>query len=179
MKAHFVLALAAASALTACGQGPSAPQPSRVFGKFDMAPDFLKVDKVGFNDGDFKADGANDTAFTVELTAPVRALFVVVTTADGAPTGDFQADTLVGQEPEPKELTGKGVTQGKSTVGIAVFEGDKLLSKPDGSLPALSAGPHALVIYTSAPAGLKFGTYFRLYAELPDKSFAVGPIIKY
>lgn len=171
--------LIAGTGITACGKGPSAPAQSPVFAKLDLAPDFMKVDKVGFNDGDLKSDGANDAAFVVNLEAPVSALFVVVTNAEGEPTGEYQADTLVGQEPEPKELAGKGATQGKATVGIGVYEGDKLLSKKDGGLPTLSAGPHSLVLYASAPAGLKFGTYFRVYAQMPDKSFAVGPIVKY
>ena len=170
-----------ATAIAGCAGGAvSEPRaasnatPARVVA-VSMAADSSKVDKVGASDGALQPDGTPDLAVRVELEGPITALFLVGTDANGEPSGKFQADTLIGQEEMPKELS---VAQtGKATAGLAVFEGERLLNKPDGSLPPLAGGPHTVTLYVNA-ASVTGDTGLRVYALGPDKRLTAGSVIR-
>lgn len=134
---------------------------------FARGADTGKVDKVGMADGSLKPDGQKDASFTLKLTGPVDALFLTGVDKTGEPMGEFQADTLVGNETMPNELA-KHMKGGK-TLGMAVFEGDKMLNAPDGSIRGkLTAGEHSVTLYIANVAGIKPGKSVRVYAQMPD-----------
>jgi hypothetical protein len=109
-----------------------------------LAPDAFKVDKVGGGDGSVDPNGVPDAVFTATIEGPVLGLILVAKDAHDAPIAQW--DTLTGKDTLP---TGAGLysTHGDSTAGIVVYEGDVRLTRTDGSLPPLAAGPHTLVLY--------------------------------
>jgi hypothetical protein len=184
----FIVA-ALVACVTACGGEPKEPKvpgptttttttttagaEKTAITSFAKAPDFLKVDKVGGSDGALKPDGNMDAAYTLEIDGPVTALFVLSSDASGTPTGDYDADTLVGGQDIPKEV---GVTlKGHSTAGLGVFEGDKLVSAPDGSLN-LGPGKHKLTVYFANTGVLVPGASVVVFAQGADKAVVKGPV---
>jgi hypothetical protein len=164
---------AAPSASASASAGPAAPKAS--FVSAARAPTSGKVDKVGERDGDFKPDKVKDLVIDVEYDGPAVAFYLASTDKEGTPTGDFEADTLVGNQEFPPEIA-PTLNGGKYTAGIAVFEGEKLLNAKDGSLPALPEGKHKLALHVSsknAPTGA-----LRIFASLADKSVVKSAIVK-
>lgn len=145
---------------------------------FARGADTGKVDKVGMADGSLKPDGQKDASFAIKLTGPVDAFFIAPVDKTGEPTGDFQADTLVGKETMPNELA-KHMHGGK-TLGIAVYEGDKLLNGADGSLRGkIGAGEHTLTLYIVNAPSIKPGKAVRVYAQMPDGTLVAStPLAK-
>jgi hypothetical protein len=142
------------------------------------APDSLKTDKVGGSDGALKPDGSPDFALNVDLDGPVSAIFLLGVDAKGEPTGDYQADTITGLDQLPKDFP-IAVRAGMLTAGIGVWEGDKMLSKNDGSIEPLGPGPHKLTLYVASTGVLKPGeSHVRIYVSRPDKSVVKGPFTK-
>jgi hypothetical protein len=139
------------------------------------SPDSRKVDKVGGTDGALSPDGTKDVVCIADVEGPATALFIAAVTSKGEPTGDFQADTLVGGQALPIELSLAGAA-GKESAGLVAFEGDKLLNAPDGSLRALSPGPHKLTIYMNDHAAIKDG--IRLFVQRADGSLAKSTILR-
>lgn len=155
---------------------PLVPAPDASPG-FSLAwhPDSRKVDRFGSADGATKPDGAKDVVVVAEMDGPATALFVTTVTDKGEPTGDFQADTLVGDETQPIELSLVG-PQGKTSAGLFVFEGDQSLNATDGSLKPIPSGHHKLTLYFADHPSVKDG--IRLYALSPDGSLKKSPILK-
>src|SRR4051812_15876589 len=91
----------------------------------EKSPDSGQVDRVGPDDGALRPDGVKDVAFVMQVDGPVAAFFLVSVDDQGAPTGHYQADTLVGDQPGPEQL---GSRSGGTTSGIGVVENDKLLN---------------------------------------------------
>jgi hypothetical protein len=139
------------------------------------SPDNRKVDKVGFGDGAAKPDGKNDVVLVVEFDGPATALFVSSVTDKGEPTGDYQADTLVGNQALPNELSLVGAN-GKESPGLFVFDADKLQNATDGSLKALSSGHHKLTLNFADSDAIKEGV--RLYIQSPDGSVSRSPVLR-
>jgi hypothetical protein len=135
------------------------------------APDSGKVDRVGAADGSLTPDGTNDLSFVSEVDGAIAALFLLSVDESGAPTGQYQADTLVGQAESPKEL---GAKPGSGTSGLGVVEGEKMLNAKDGSLGEVGPGMHRLVLYVAPAPGLQAGTRLRLYVQRPDKTLIAG-----
>lgn len=169
----FVLAMC----LAACGgEGASVP-PSKLgtaeaaSASLEKSPDSGQVDRVGPDDGALKPDGIKDLSFVVKVDGPVSAMFLVAVDDHGKPTGDFQADTLVGAMESPKEL---GAKPGKGTSGLGISEGEKLVNAADGSLTELGAGPHQVTVYVAPAPSVKAGTKLRIYVQRPDKSLVAG-----
>ncbi len=109
MKPHLLALL-----LVACGGGggetatggPTAPTASTSSAstpglKLAWSPDSRKVDKVGSGDGASSPDGQKDVVVAADVEGPAKALYVASVTSKGEPTGDYQADTLVGEEQPP------------------------------------------------------------------------------
>lgn len=103
-------------------------------------------------------------------------MFIVSVDDKGAPNGQFQADTLAGDQESPKEL---GAKPGKGTAGLGVSQDGKLLNAADGSLPALGSGKHRLVLYVAPSSSLAAGTRLRVYAQRPDKSVVSGATLSH
>jgi hypothetical protein len=144
---------------------------------FERAKDFGKVDKVGKEDGKLSPDGTKDAAFTLKIAGGVDAIFVAQVDKNGDALGTFQADTLTGTQIQPNELA--IAKAGKLTMGIGVFEGDKLLNKPDGSVSGVFAhGEHTLTLYVEAATLLKAGKMVRVWVQMPDHTVVAGPILK-
>jgi hypothetical protein len=139
------------------------------------SPDNRKVDKIGQADGAIKPDGQMDVVVVADVQGPAKALYVAAVTAKGEPTGDYQADTLVGSEEQPVELSLAGAN-GKETSGLVAFESGKQLSAADGSLRDLSAGPHKLTLHMVDNKSIKDG--IRLWLQRPDGSLASSPVLK-
>lgn len=156
------------------GNGGASPAASGGV-SLSWAPDSRKVDKAGATDGAVGADGTKDIACVAEIEGPVTALFVAAVTGKGEPTGDWQADTLVGNQALPIELSLIG-SEGKTSAGIVVYEGDKLLTAPDGSLKGLGAGSHKLILYMNDHAATKDG--IRLFVQKGDGSIAKSGILR-
>ncbi len=164
---------APASASASASATPAAPKAS--FVSATRSAQSGKVDKVGERDGDFKPDKIKDLVIDVELDGPAVALFLASTDKEGTATGDFEADTLVGNQEFPPDIA-PTLNGGKYTAGLAVFEGDKLLNAKDGSLVALGEGKHKLSLHVSsknAPTGA-----VRIFASLADKSVVKSGIVK-
>jgi hypothetical protein len=140
-----------------------------------VSPDSGKVDKVGGSDGALKPDGSPDIVLTADLDGPVASIFLISTGANGEPNGDYQADTITGLDQLPKDFP-IAVRAGMLTAGIGIFEGDKLVTKPDGSID-LGPGPHKLNLHIAATGVLQPGTgHVRIYIARPDKTVVKGPV---
>lgn len=160
------------------GAGPAVPTgPANTAGgiAFSFSPDSRQVDKVGIHDGALAPDGTKDVVCWAEVEGPATALFVAAVTNKGEPTGDFQADTLVGSEPLPIDLSLAGAT-GTESAGLFVFEGDKLLNTPDGALRPLGAGRHRLTLYMNDHPAIQGG--IRLFVLHADGSVAKSAILR-
>lgn len=174
----------AACALVGCGgaavgesTGPVVSGPTRGASggiAFSFSPDSRQVDKVGVSDGAMGPDGSKDVVCLAEVEGPATALFVAAVTSKGEPTGDFQADTLVGGEPLPIELSLAGAA-GKDSAGLFVFEGNTLLTAPDGSLRPLAAGRHRLTLYMTDHAAIRDG--IRLFVLHPGGSVEKSAVL--
>jgi hypothetical protein len=92
----------------------------------------------------------------------------------GKPTGQYQADTLVGDTVGPPEL---GAKPGRGTSGIGVAENDRVLNQPDGSLPLLPAGPHRLTLFVAESATLTSAQRLRVYVLRPDRGLVGGGVL--
>lgn len=164
--------------LAACGGGQpeaAAPNASNAPGPtaaitLEKAPESGQVDKVGQLDG-AKPDGANDYAFLVSADGAIKAVFLVTVDETGRANGRYQADTLIGDQEVPKEVSTKW---GKNTAGLAVAENGTVLNAPDGSIPPLAAGPHKLTLYISSAPLLTPGTKLRVHVQRPDGSVDSG-----
>jgi hypothetical protein len=181
MRVPFVSAAVASLVVGACG-GEAAPAmpattPSSVVAAtttgatLEKSPDSGQVDRVGPDDGALRPDGVKDLSFVTQVDGPIAAVFLVSVDDKGAPNGQYQADTLVGDVTSPTEL---GARPGSGTSGLGVTEGDKLLNAKDGSLPALAPGPHRLTLYVATTATLKPGVKLRVYVQRPDKTLISG-----
>src|SRR5882672_12448477 len=164
--------------LSACAGGappPEAPSPAATGDSagatLGKAPDSGKVDRVGATDGSLAPDGTNDLSFVSDVDGAIGALFLLSVDENGAPTGQYQADTLVGQAESPKEL---GAKPGSGTSGLGVVGGEKMLNAADGSLGELGPGMHRLVLYVAPSPGLPAGTRVRVYVQRPDKTLIAG-----
>lgn len=170
MSAAFALASAA------CG-GPATPGAVPAAGAaatLERSPDSGQVDHVGAADGALAPDGINDLAFTSEVDGPLTALFLVTVDDQGKPTGQFHADTLVGQDEGPRLL---GSKLGGQTSGIGVFDGGRLLNGADGALPQLGAAHRRLTLYVAPSPAVRSGTKLRVYVLRPDRTVAAGSIL--
>jgi len=150
------------------------PTPSGVAAaepKLAKAADSGQVDKVGPSDGALSPDGVNDLGFVVDFQGPASALFLVGVDDAGAPTGSYQADTLVGDAESPKEL---GAKPGSGTLGLGVLEGAQLVNAKDGSLTALGDGAHQLTLYVAPSPAAVAGLKVRVYLQRPDKTLVPG-----
>jgi hypothetical protein len=105
----------------------------------------------------------------VELDGAAQAFAVLSVDDKGDANGAFSADTYVGSQPVPPEVSSV-LRQGKTTAGVGVYESDKLVNKKDGSVAPLSAGTHKLVIYVSSK-DLPKGNY-KVVAVFDDYSTA-------
>lgn len=172
--APSAIASAAPSATPSASAAPTTPPMSATFHAFTRAATSGKVDKVGQKDGAFKADGVKDQVFDLDIEGPgVSAIFVMTCDKEGTLTSEFDADTLVGGQRIPADIAGI-LNQGRNTAGLAVYEGDKLLNRPDGGV-TLGDGRHKLVLNISAkeyPTGP-----VRVFALLPDGTLAKGPVL--
>lgn len=166
--------------LTGCaGEGASAPPAAAAPASvaitsaltLERSPDSGQVDRVGADDGSLHPDGVKDLAFVAQVDGPVNAVFLVSVDDQGKATGQYQADTLVGDQPSPPDL---GSRTGGTTSGIGVVEGGKLLNAKDGSLAPLGAGAHRLTLYVAESATLKPGTKLRVYFQRPDHTLVAG-----
>lgn len=143
---------------------------------FERSKESGKVDKVGKADGALKPDGEKDAVFTLKVSGPIDALFLASVDKKGDSLGEFQADSLVGSQVQPNELA--VAKAGKLTLGLAAFEGDKLLNAADGSLTgAIGAGEHTLTVYVANVPNLKPGKALRVWAQMPDHTVVAGPTL--
>lgn len=144
---------------------------------FERAKDFGKLDKVGKEDGKLAPDGSKDAVFNLKVSGAVDAIFVAVVDKNGDSAGTFQADTLTGTQTQPNELA--VAKAGKLTMGLGVFEGDKPLNKPDGSISgALVKGERTLTLHAEGASLLKAGKMVRVWVQMPDHTVVAGPSLK-
>jgi len=132
------------------------------------------VDKVGEKDGAFKPDGVKDTVYDLEYEGAATAIFVMTCDKQGELTSEFDSDTLVGDQTIPKEIAGI-LNAGKTTAGLVVYEGDKLMNGKDGSLAPLAEGKHKLVLHISKKDIPKAPV--RAFVLLPDGSLVKSPVL--
>jgi hypothetical protein len=170
--AALLLPTAACGAEGATAPPVTAPAPSLTGAMtLERSPDSGQVDRVGADDGALHADGVKDLSFVMQVDGPLVSVFLVSVDDQGKPTGQYQADTLVGDAIGPAEL---GAKPGSGTSGLGVAEGDKMLNKQDGSLPPLAAGLHRLTLYVADSATLKSAKKLRVYVQRPDQSLVAG-----
>jgi len=140
-----------------------------------VAPDSLRVDKLGGRDAYLYPDGLLDLSFVTDVTGPLTALFLMSTDERGEPDNHFRMNTMVGIEEAPQQFGGT-LELGRMSSGVGVMEAGKWINKPDGSVD-IPAGPHRLTLYTSNMGGLQSGRHLRLFGVLSDKSVVKGPIL--
>lgn len=133
---------------------------------FAVAPESLKVDKVGGTDGAMRSDGVPDAAFTLDVSGTFVAAFVITTDEKGEPTREAQWDTLTANQDMPPAMRGL-VKSGGMTSGVGVFENGQAVNQPDGSL-ARSNGEHHYQVYLPTNGILKPGVHVQLVLERPD-----------
>jgi hypothetical protein len=168
---------AASTAAPVATIAPATPPPAEAkILSFERSKETGKVDQVGKADGALKPDGEKDAVFTLKLTGPVDAIFIASVDKKGDSLGEFQADSLVGSQIQPNELA--VAKAGKLTLGIAAFEGEKLLNAADGSLTgAVGAGEHTLTLYVANVANVKPGKAIRVWVQMPDHTVVAGPTV--
>lgn len=166
--------------LAGCGGERPAQRPDPEPGPSKLAPlvfergaDSGKVDKVGFKDGALKPDGVNDLAFRLTLDGPIQALFLVAVSASGSSNGQYQADTLIGDQEVPKVISTKW---GNGTAGLGVVEQDVIINAANGSL-SLPAAQHQLSLYIAHHAALAKGARLRAYVQRPDGAVDASNIL--
>lgn len=168
-----------ASDATSGGSAPTTttvqPSGAAKVKSFKQSAESLKVDKVGGSDGALKPDSSPDLAFEAEVEGPITAVFIISTDAKGAPNGEYQADSIVGLDELPKDFP-LAVRAGMLTAGVGVWEGGKMLSRPDGSIEPIGPGPHKLSIYVASTGVLAPGGHVRLMVLRSDKTVAEGPV---
>jgi hypothetical protein len=169
-----ILLSGCASGSTPPAAAPTPPAGDAAPVTLDKSPDSGNVDRVGAADGSLAPDGTNDLSFVAEVDGPLTAIFLVTVDETGAPTSQYQADTLVGQSESPKEL---GAKPGSGTSGLGVVEGDKVLNAAGGSLGELGAGKHRLTLYVAPSPRLQPGARLRVYVQRPDRSLIASATI--
>ncbi|MFO0670369.1 MAG: hypothetical protein U0235_12205 [Polyangiaceae bacterium] len=142
---------------------------------FKQSTESMKVDKVGGSDGALKPDSSPDLAFEAEVEGPIKAVFLISTDAKGMPTGEYQADSIVGLNELPKDFP-IAVRAGMLTAGVGVWEGAKMLSRPDGSLEPIGPGAHKLSLYVASTGVLAPGSHVRLIVLRADNTISEGPV---
>jgi hypothetical protein len=141
-----------------------------------VAPESMKVDKVGGSDGALKPDSAPDIVLDADVEGPVAAVFLISTDAKGDANGEYQADTVTGLHDLPKDFP-IAVRAGMLTGGIGVWEGERMLNQTSGWLEPIGPGLHHLKLYVSSTGVLQPGSsHVRLYVMRPDKSVSRGPV---
>jgi len=177
--------LAVGVAFAACDPGP-AKDPSAAPGgvktparieSFGLAPESLRVDKIGMRDGALKPDGSLDIVFTARISGPTKSIFISMANEACDPIGGFRASTATGNEPAPAELGG-ALELGRMSGGIAVEEGGRFLNGDNGSI-ALTAGPHDVKLYVANLGTLRDGATLCAYAVGADGSLVRSPPLKY
>lgn len=166
------VALAASSAAAV---PPAPPAMKGTVHAFAHAASSGTVDKIGEKDGNLKPDGVKDVVFDLDYEGAATAMFVMTTDDEGTLTSEFDADSLVGDQVIPKEVAGIRNT-GKTTAGLAIYDGDKLLNGKDGGLEApLPEGRHKLTLRISSKSYPK--SPVRVFVLLPDGTLVKGPMI--
>ncbi|WP_394850783.1 hypothetical protein LZC95_25415 [Pendulispora brunnea] len=140
-----------------------------------IAPDSLRVDKVGGRDAYLYPDGLLDLAFVVDVTGPLAALFLMSTDERGEPDNFFRVNTMIGTEEAP-QMFGGTLELGRMSSGLGVMEEGKWINKANGSV-TIPAGQHHLTLYTSNMGGLQSGRHLRVFGVLSDRSVIKGPIL--
>lgn len=142
---------------------------------FKVSPESLKADRVGGSDGALKPDNSPDLVFEADVEGPISALFLISTTPQGEPNGEYQADSITGLDTLPKDFP-LSVRAGMLTAGMGVWEGQKMISKADGSIELIGDGPHHITVYVASTGVLSTGSHVRMYAMRPDKTVTPGPV---
>lgn len=143
---------------------------------FKVAAESLKVDKVGGSDGSLKPDNSPDLVFEADVEGPISAVFLISTDAKGSPNGDYQADSIVGLDELPKDFP-LATRAGMLTAGVGVWEGDRMISRSDGSIEPIGAGTHHIKLYVASTGVLQPGSgHVQLWVMRSDKSVAHGPV---
>ena len=151
------------------------PKPKGTVRAFTRSATTGTVDKVGEKDGSYKPDGVKDVVFDLDYEGAATAIFVMTTDGEGSLTSEFDADSLVGDQTIPTEIAGM-LNTGKTTAGLAIYEGDKLLNGKDGGLAApLADGPHKLSLYISSKNYPK--SPVKVFVLLPDGTLVKGPML--
>lgn len=161
------------------GEGrPTEPQVkmSGEIRRFEKASTHLRVDKVGEADGSLDPDGVMDNVFDLDLNGPADGVLLTSTDDQGELNGELAADTFIGDEPLPHEVTSLGGF-GKHTLGVGVYEGERRLNTADGHLPALAPGKHGLTLYVSTRDAPRAGGV-RVFVRFTDGSIVKGPVVK-
>lgn len=169
---------AAPAASSAAAPAAPAPTTKTKILSFARNPGFGKVDKIGAKDGDYKPDGVKDLVFDIEVDGAATAFILATTDAEGHPNGEFSADTFVGHQTLPPEVSAN-LNQGKFTGGVVVYEGAKILNMKEGGV-ALPEGKHKLTLYVSSKDAPKNSAYKAMLdtAEKVVVSSAVVPAAK-
>ena len=175
----FVLVGLFAIACEPPAKGPAselAKVPARIEA-FSLAPESLRVDKIGMRDGALKPDGSLDIVFQARISGPARAIFISTATETCDPLGGFRAGTTIGNEPAPPELGG-ALELGRMSGGVAVEEGGRFLNGENGSI-ALQAGIHDVKLYVSNLGTIRDGSTVCAYAIGGDGALVRSPPLKY
>lgn len=144
---------------------------------FTLAPESLRVDKIGMRDGALKPDGSLDIVFEAKVTGPAKALFVSTANEKCEPQGGFRASTSTGNEPAPAELGG-ALELGRMSGGVGVEERGRFLNGENGALD-LSAGPHVLKVYIANLGTIRDGSIICAYVISADGTVVRSPPLKY
>jgi hypothetical protein len=177
--------LATGVAFCACDPEP-AKDPSTASGvaktpakieSFSLAPESLRVDKIGMRDGALKPDGSLDIVFLARVSGPTKSIYISMANASCDPIGGFRASTATGNEPAPAELGG-ALELGRMSGGIAVEEGGRFLNGDNGAI-SITAGPHDVKLYISNLGTLRDGVIVCAYAVSADGSVVRSPPLKY
>ncbi len=154
------------------GEVTDTPVRIRAFG---VAPDSLKVDKVGGTDGAIRPDGVPDAAFTLDVSGTFVAAFVITTDEKGTPNHDAQWDTLTANQDMPPAMRGL-VKSGGMTSGIGFYEDGQVVNQVDGSM-ARTGGEHHFQIFLSTNGVLAPGIHLQLVLERPDHEVVRSAVV--
>ena len=160
---------------SAAPKSPSEPKaPKSAPLTLEPGADSGQVDRVGVADGSLKPDGVVDLSFRLTVDGAIKAVFLVAVDKGGAASGQFQADTLVGDEEVPKVISTKW---GGGTAGVGVVDQGALVNAPNGSLSLPASGRRELALYISRPPALAKGAWLRAYVQRPDGAVEASNIL--
>lgn len=146
--------------------------------KAGPATNSTKADKVSNINGKIAGDGKPDGAVSLTVDGPIIGLVVMTCSAEGTAQGGQQWDTYTVGQALPGAMK-TPFANGDITWQLGVFENDKLLNAPDGTLAPVASGQHTLTLWLGDSGYFSKGNHFIVMAERPDHTIVKSNVFSF